>query len=80
LACLTFSQAFAVGLGNLTVHSRSGEPLLADVAVLTTAEEKNTLGELTVGLADAQTYQRLGIATSTTQAQLQVRLAKKFQR
>lgn len=76
MACLTFSQAFALGLGNLTVHSRSGEPLLADVAVLTTAEEKNTLGELTVGLADAQTYQRLGIATSTTQAQLQVRLAK----
>ena len=45
MACLTFSQAFALGLGNLTVHSRSGEPLLADVAVLTTAEEKNTLGE-----------------------------------
>lgn len=75
-ASLAFSQAFALGLGNLTVHSKSGEPLLAEVTILTTLEEKNVLGDLSVALADSQTYQRLGIATSTTQAQLQVRLAK----
>lgn len=76
LGWLVLSQAQAVGLGNISVLSKSGQPLVAEIAVLVTPQELTAFNEVSVSLAAPEVYQRLGIPLSGTTAQLQVRLIK----
>ncbi|MEG0185520.1 MAG: FimV/HubP family polar landmark protein [Stenotrophomonas sp.] len=57
------STAMALGLGNIRVLSKPGQPLLAEIPVIT-----SDLGELDnakAGLASAATFERVGLAAPT---------------
>ena len=53
------THANALGLGNLTVDSKLGEPLAARIAL--NGAEGMTAEELIVNIADVDTYERMGI-------------------
>ncbi len=53
------ASALALGLGNITLHSALNEPLNAEIELLSVAPGE--IDSLRVGLADAQTFSRLGI-------------------
>ena len=52
-------SAFALGLGNITLHSALNQPLDAEIQLLSAAPGE--VDSLQVGLADTQTFSRLGI-------------------
>ena len=73
---LLSTHAYALSLGNLSVQSKSTEPLLAEVAIQLGADEASGLKDLSVALSSPEIYKRLGITSSATQAQLKVSLIK----
>ncbi len=77
LALAVFAgQALALNLGNLSIQSKVGEPLVAQIAVQVNAAEVDSLKDIQAALASPEMYQRLGITSSATQAQLRVSLVK----
>lgn len=76
LSLLVTGQALALSLGNLTVQSKSNQPLKAEIAIQVKPDELATIKDLQVALSTAEIYQRLGISSSATQAQLKVSLLK----
>jgi pilus assembly protein FimV len=76
LSLLVTGQALALSLGNLTVQSKSDQPLKAEIAIQFKSDEISTIKDLQVALSSAEIYQRLGIGASATQAQLKVSLLK----
>jgi pilus assembly protein FimV len=69
-------QALALSLGNLTVQSKPDQALKAEIAIQVQASELENIKDLQVALSDPEVYQRLGISSSATQAQLKVSLLK----
>ena len=69
---LVWGVVHAVGLGNLQIQSVPTEAFKARVEIL----EAAGITDLQVALANAETYARLGIASSSTQTQLQLSLEK----
>jgi pilus assembly protein FimV len=69
-------QALALSLGNLTVQSKPDQALKAEIAIQVQASELENIKDLQVALSDPEIYQRLGISSSATQAQLKVSLLK----
>ena len=61
-------QALALSLGSLSVHSKVGEPLVAQINIQINSEELNSVKDMQVALAAPEMYQRLGITSSATQA------------
>lgn len=77
LALAVFAgQALALNLGHLSIQSKVGEPLLAQIAVQVNPSEIDALKDIQAALASPEMYQRLGITSSATQAQLRVSLVK----
>ena len=77
LALAVFAgQALALNLGNLSIQSKVGEPLVAQIAVQVNPAEVDSLKDIQAALASPEIYQRLGITSSATQAQLRVSLVK----
>ncbi|MFM9113057.1 MAG: FimV/HubP family polar landmark protein [Polynucleobacter victoriensis] len=77
LALAVFAgQALALNLGNLSIQSKVGEPLVAQIAVQVNPSEIDALKDIQAALASPEMYQRLGITSSATQAQLRVSLVK----
>lgn len=77
LALAVFAgQALALNLGHLSIQSKVGEPLVAQIAVQVNPSEIDSLKDIQVALASPEMYQRLGITSSATQAQLRVSLIK----
>ena len=77
LALAVFAgQALALNLGNLSIQSKVGEPLVAQIAVQVNPTEVDSLKDIQAALASPEMYQRLGITSSATQAQLRVSLVK----
>jgi len=69
-------QALALSLGNLSVQSKPDQALKAEIAIQVQASELENIKDLQVALSDPEIYQRLGISSSATQAQLKVSLLK----
>jgi pilus assembly protein FimV len=69
-------QALALSLGNLTIQSKPDQALKAEIAIQVQASELENIKDLQVALSDPEIYQRLGISSSATQAQLKVSLLK----
>ena len=69
-------QALALSLGNLTVQSKPDQALKAEIAIQLQSSELENIKDLQVALSDPEIYQRLGISSSVTQAQLKVSLLK----
>ncbi len=69
-------QALALTLGNLSVQSKIGEPLVAQINLQINPDELKSIKDIQVALAAPEMYQRLGISSSATQAQLKVSLIK----
>ena len=69
-------QALALSLGNLTVQSKPDQALKAEIAIQLQSSELENIKDLQVALSDPEIYQRLGISSSATQAQLKVSLLK----
>jgi pilus assembly protein FimV len=77
LALAVFAgQTLALNLGNLSIQSKVGEPLVAQIAVQVNPTEVDSLKDIQAALASPEMYQRLGITSSATQAQLRVSLVK----
>ncbi len=77
LALAVFAgQALALNLGHLSIQSKVGEPLVAQIAVQVNPSEIDALKDIQAALANPEMYQRLGITSSATQAQLRVSLVK----
>jgi pilus assembly protein FimV len=69
-------QALALSLGNLSVQSKPDQALKAEIAIQAQASELELIKDLQVALSSPEIYQRLGISSSVTQAQLKVSLLK----
>lgn len=54
------SAALALGLGNIRVLSRPGQPLVAEIPVI--SSDPGELENATVGLASAATFERVGLS------------------
>ncbi len=54
------SAALALGLGNIRVLSRPGQPLVAEIPVI--SSDPGELDNATVGLASAATFERVGLS------------------
>ncbi len=54
------SAALALGLGNIRVLSRPGQPLVAEIPVI--SSDPGELERATVGLASAATFERVGLS------------------
>ncbi|WP_313173580.1 FimV/HubP family polar landmark protein [Stenotrophomonas sp.] len=57
------SAAMALGLGNIRVLSKPGQPLLAEIPVITS--DPGELDNAKAGLASAATFERVGLAAPT---------------
>lgn len=57
---LASGAAGALGLGQIEVKSRAGQPLLAEIPVI--SSDSNELAQLRAGLASPETFQRIGLA------------------
>lgn len=57
------STAMALGLGNIRVLSKPGQPLLAEIPVITS--DASELDNAKAGLASAATFERVGLAAPT---------------
>jgi pilus assembly protein FimV len=56
---LASGAAFALGLGQIEVKSRAGQPLLAEIPVISTGPDE--LAQLRAGLASPETFRRIGL-------------------
>lgn len=56
---LASGAACALGLGQIEVKSRAGQPLLAEIPVIASGPEE--LSQLRAGLASPETFQRIGL-------------------
>ena len=78
LLALASSSALALGLGDIRVLSRPGQPLLAEIPVITA--DPGELQNLRVGLASAATFERVGLqAPSGLVRELQFELVRNAQ-
>jgi len=59
LTFLATQSANAVGVGDVTVNSRLGQPISADIALFTTPSDK--VGSIKAKLAPADLYKRTGL-------------------
>jgi len=69
-------QALALNLGNLSIQSKVGEPLLAQISIQMDPSELSSIKDIQATLASPEMYQRLGITSSAAQAQLKVSVLK----
>jgi pilus assembly protein FimV len=69
-------QVLALNLGNLSIQSKVGEPLQAQISIQIDPAELSSIKDMQAALASPEMYQRLGITSSATQAQLKVSLLK----
>jgi len=60
LLMLSSSAAMALGLGNIRVLSKPGQPLLAEIPVI--SSDPDELANARVGLASPATFERVGLA------------------
>lgn len=60
LLALSSSAAMALGLGNIRVLSKPGQPLLAEIPVI--SSDPDELANARVGLASPATFERVGLA------------------
>ena len=60
LLALSSSAAMALGLGNIRVLSKPGQPLLAEIPVI--SSDPDELANACVGLASPATFERVGLA------------------
>ncbi len=69
-------QALALNLGNLSIQSKVGEPLQAQISIQIDPSELSNIKDIQAALASPEMYQRLGITSSAAQAQLKVTVLK----
>lgn len=69
-------QALALNLGNLSIQSKVGEPLQAQISIQVDPSELSSIKDIQAALASPEMYQRLGITSSAAQAQLKVTVLK----
>ena len=69
-------QVLALNLGNLSIQSKVGEPLDAQISIQIDPAELSSIKDMQAALASPEMYQRLGITSSTAQAQLKVSVLK----
>jgi len=66
----------ALNLGNLSVQSKVGEPLDAQISIQIDSTELSSIKDIQASLASPEMYQRLGITSSAAQTQLKVSVLK----
>jgi len=76
ISAIFAGQALALNLGNLSIQSKVGEPLLAQISIQIDPAELASIKDMQAALAGPEMYQRLGITSSNVQAQLKVELLK----
>lgn len=69
-------QVLALNLGNLSIQSKVGEPLQAQISIQIDPVELSSIKDMQAALASPEMYQRLGITSSAAQAQLKVSVLK----
>ncbi len=69
-------QVLALNLGNLSIQSKVGEPLQAQISIQVDPAELSSIKDIQAALASPEMYQRLGITSSAAQAQLKVSVLK----
>ena len=69
-------QVLALNLGNLSIQSKVGEPLQAQISIQIDPAELSSIKDIQAALASPEMYQRLGITSSAAQAQLKVSILK----
>ena len=69
-------QSLALNLGNLSIQSKVGEPLQAQISIQIDPAELLSIKDIQAALASPEMYQRLGITSSAAQAQLKVSVLK----
>jgi pilus assembly protein FimV len=69
-------QVLALNLGNLSIQSKVGEPLQAQISIQIDPAELSSIKDIQADLASPEMYQRLGITSSAAQAQLKVSVLK----
>jgi pilus assembly protein FimV len=77
LASAVFAgQVLALNLGNLSIQSKVGEPLDAQISIQIDPAELSSIKDIQAALASPEIYQRLGITSSAAQDQLKVTVLK----
>ncbi len=76
ISAIFAGQALALNLGNLSIQSKVGEPLQAQISIQIDPSELSSIKDIQAALASPEMYQRLGITSSAAQAQLKVTLLK----
>jgi pilus assembly protein FimV len=69
-------QVLALNLGNLSIQSKVGEPLDAQISIQIDPAELSSIKDIQAALASPEMYQRLGITSSAAQDQLKVTVLK----
>jgi pilus assembly protein FimV len=69
-------QVLALNLGNLSIQSKVGEPLDAQISIQIDPAELSSIKDIQASLASPEMYQRLGITSSAAQAQLKITVLK----
>ena len=69
-------QVLALNLGNLSIQSKVGEPLQAQISIQIDPAELSSIKDIQAALASPEMYQRLGITSSAAQDQLKVTVLK----
>jgi len=59
LACLLTGEVWALGLGDIQLHSALNEPLRAEIQLISATPEE--LNNLVIGIASTETFERYGI-------------------
>ena len=76
ISAIFAGQALALNLGNLSIQSKVGEPLQAQISIQIDPSELSSIKDIQAALASPEMYQRLGITSSAAQAQLKVAVLK----
>ena len=76
ISAIFAGQALALNLGNLSIQSKVGEPLQAQISIQIDPSELSSIKDIQAALASPEMYQRLGITSSAAQAQLKVTVVK----
>ena len=76
VAAIFAGQVLALNLGNLSIQSKVGEPLQAQISIQIDPAELSSIKDIQAALASPEMYQRLGITSSAAQAQLKVSVMK----
>ena len=76
ISAIFAGQALALNLGNLSIQSKVGEPLQAQISIQVEPSELSSIKDIQAALASPEMYQRLGITSSAAQAQLRVTVLK----